>query len=249
MRRYHSATGPHAQMVISGVKPLQFTVERGSRGIGREQPTKFAFDLYEKQDDRFSNYAIRHFYILKNASDNAPAPADLLPPGYHYGDTIKESYTPDLVGTTNTTNLRYPCVRKYDAAVPEIIDLPQTYNDQTYLRLAETYLLKAEAQFKLGDKAGAAETLNTVRRRSHASDITAANVTLDFILDERSRELLGEEHRRYTLLRTGKWLERVAAYNHRGGQTIAPRDTLFPIPQVVIDANLTLKMPQNPGFQ
>ena len=248
MRRYHNSTGPHAQLVFNNVRPLQFTVERGSRGIGREQPTKFALDLYEKTDDRFSNYAIRQFYILQTAAENAPAPADNLPPGYNYGDTIKLSYKNDLTGLTNVSVRDYPCVRKYDAAIPEIIDLPLTYNDQPYLRLAETYLLKAEAQFKLGDFAGAAQTINIVRRRAKASDISAANVTLDFILDERSRELLGEEHRRYTLLRTRKWLERVAAHNFRGGQTIAPRDTLFPIPQVVIDANLTLPMPQNPGF-
>lgn len=71
---------------------------------------------------------------------------------------------------------------------------------------------------------------------------------MDFILDERSRELITEEHRRYTLLRTGKWLERVKAHNFRGGQTATARDTLYPIPQIVIDANLTKPMPQNPGF-
>src|SRR5690606_15029776 len=115
--------------------------------------------------------------------------------------------------------------------------------------LAETYLLKAEAQFKLGNNAGAAETINIIRRRAHTHEISASDVTLDFILDERSRELITEEHRRYTLLRTGKWLERVQAYNFAGGhQTAAARDTLYPIPQVVIDAHLTTEMPQNPGF-
>lgn len=248
MRRYHSSTGPHAQLKFNGVQPLVFTVERGSRGIGREQPTKWAIDLYEPQDERGSNYAIRKYYILKNAAENAPAPADNLPPGYNYGDTIKLNWKKDLTGLTNVSIKDYPCIRKYDSAVPEIIDLPQTYNDQPYLRLAETYLLKAEAQLKLNDKSGAASTINIVRRRSKASDISAAQVTIDFILDERSRELIGEEHRRYTLLRTRKWLERVKKYNSRGGQTAAARDTLYPIPQVVIDANLTLKMPQNPGF-
>ena len=71
---------------------------------------------------------------------------------------------------------------------------------------------------------------------------------IDFILDERSRELVTEEHRRYTLLRTNKWLERTALYNARGGEFIADKDRLFPIPQVVIDANLTQDMPNNPGY-
>ena len=58
-----------------------------------------------------------------------------------------------------------------------------------------------------------------------------------------------EGPRRYTLLRTGKWAERTMLYNHNGGQTINPeRDILLPIPQSVIDANLTGAMRQNPDF-
>jgi len=50
------------------------------------------------------------------------------------------------------------------------------------------------------------------------------------------------------LLRTGKWFSRTKAFNHFGGENITLRDTLFPIPQSVIDANLTKPMPQNPGW-
>ena len=57
-----------------------------------------------------------------------------------------------------------------------------------------------------------------------------------------------EEDRRFTLLRTNKWLERTRLYNKFGGELIAERDTLFPIPQDVIDANLTSTMSQNPGW-
>lgn len=248
MRRYHNASSHHLQIKIGKVVPLQKTPERGGIGIGREQPTKWAIDLYEPSDDRGSNYAIRKYYILRTAAENAPAPADNLPIGYDYGDTIKLSWENDLTGLANNKVGDYPFIRKYDTTNPETDPLRGSYNDQTYLRLAETYLLKAEAQLKLGDKQGAAETINVIRRRSNASDISASDVTIDFILDERSRELIAEEHRRYTLLRTGKWLERVQAYNFRGGQTATARDTLYPIPQIVIDANLTLTMPQNPGF-
>src|SRR5690606_33413531 len=209
---------------------------------------KWAIDLYESQDDRGSNYAIRKYYILRTAAENAPAPADNLPPGYNYGDTLKLSWENDLTGLTNVRIFNYPNIRKYDTYTPDVNELRGSYNDQTYLRLAETYLLKAEAQFKLGNSSGAAETINVVRRRANASEITGADVSIDFILDERSRELLCEEHRRYTLLRTGKWLERVKLHNHNGGQVARMTDTLFPIPQSVIDANLTQEMPQNPGF-
>ncbi|OFY03150.1 MAG: hypothetical protein A2W90_22640 [Bacteroidetes bacterium GWF2_42_66] len=248
MRRWHSGSYLHTLISINKVNPLQFTVDRGGRGLGRCAPTKWAIELYEPKDDRGSNFAIRKYYILQNAVENAPAPADKLPPGYNYGDTIKLSWAKDLSGTSNSGRNDWPFVRKFDSVIPTNLQESWQYNDQVYLRLAETYLLKAEAQFKLGNSTDAANTINIIRRRANASEISASNVSIDFILDERSRELIGEEHRRYTLLRTGKWLERVQAYNHRGGQTATARDTLFPIPQVVIDANLTEKMPQNPGF-
>jgi hypothetical protein len=147
--------------------------------------------------------------------------------------------------TKNRTN--WPFSRKWDYAYASNIDEAAQFNDLIYLRLAETYLLKAEAQLALNDPDGAAATLNIIRARSNATPITAADVDIDFILDERSRELLCEEQRRCTLLRTGKWLERVRAYNNNGGATARDIDVLFAIPQDVIDANLTLEMENNPG--
>src|SRR5690606_28547076 len=147
---------------IGDVVPLQKTPQRGGIGIGREQPTKWAINLYEPQDDRGSNYAIRKYYILRTAAENAPAPADQLPPGYNYGDTIKLSWENDLTGTDNGKVGNYPFIRKYDTTNPETDPLRGSYNDQPYLRLAETYLLKAEAQLKLGNLSGAAETINIV---------------------------------------------------------------------------------------
>lgn len=62
----------------------------------------------------------------------------------------------------------------------------------------------AEAQIKLGELDEAAETINILRRRSNAYEISAQDVILDFILDERSRKLFTEEQSRYTLLTTNK---------------------------------------------
>ncbi len=247
MRRWISNTNYHAQIVIDGVAPIQMTVDRGGRGIGRIAMTKWAIDLYEPEDDRGSEYAIRKFYVLKDAAGNAPNPADRLPPGYQYGDTVYMKWDVDITGD-NKNRRDWPHSRKFDSTPVANVQSGNQYNDQAYLRLAETYLLKAEAQYRQGDLAGAAETLNIVRRRANAKEITADDVTIDFILDERSRELVFEEHRRYTLLRTGKWLERVALYNNNGGQRASLRDTLLPIPQTVIDANLSREFPQNPGF-
>ncbi len=245
MRRWHSSR--YADISIGGVRPLQYTIERGGRGLSRMSLTKWSIDNYEVDDHRASNYAIRKYFILKDAAQNAPAPADRLPSGYQFGDTIHLNWSNDItVSTRNRTD--WPFSRKWDSTIETNMQQTAQYNDQVYLRLAETYLLKAEAQLLLGDPTGAAQTINIVRGRSNASPVSGSDIDIDFILDERSRELLCEEHRRYTLLRTGKWLERVKLYNHNGGQIAREIDQLFPIPQSVLDANLTKEMPQNPGF-
>ena len=238
--RYYSAT-------FAGTKtPLKITVERGGRGLSRTSITKWAMDIYEDADDRFSNHVIRKYYILKTDEENGGVGADKLPSGYAYGDTVWNDWSKDI--TYDSRNrYNWPHSRKWDYAHSGNVEDNYQYNDIIHLRLAETYLLKAEAQLALSDPGEAAITLNTIRARSNATPITAGDVDIDFILDERSRELLCEEQRRCTLLRTGKWLERVRAFNHNGGETVRDIDVLFAIPQDVIDANLTLEMENNPG--
>lgn len=87
--------------------------------------------------------------------------------------------------------------------------------DVYVFRLADTYLLAAEACFLLGDKEKAAEYINVVRKRAaipgkeKEMEISPSIVDIDFILDERARELAGEFHRWYDLKRTGKLYERM----------------------------------------
>lgn len=237
----------YMDIVIDGVKPLQITFERGGRGKAYTAPTKWLIDSYEPQDKRASNHAIRKWFTLKDAEDNAPFSADRLPVGYTYGDTIRLDWSEPLTPETWERN-DWPYSRKHEGSVPDNVASNYNYDDYIAVRLADTYLLKAEAQYKMGNSVEAAESVNIVRRRSNASDVNVDDIDIDFILDERSRELFNEEYRRYTLLRTQKWFERTKAHNFFGGERISERDTLFPIPQSVIDANLTAPMPQNPGF-
>jgi hypothetical protein len=247
VRAHHQ--GRFMDINMGGVVPLQITYERGGRGKAYTAPTKWGIDIYnDPKDDRGSNYIMRKYFILKNAEQNAPYPADKLPAGYKYGDTLRLNWTKDLTAKT-WRQAAWPYSRKTEGTDPNNVTLSPNFEDYIEVRLADTYLLKAEAEFKLGRPADAAQTINVIRRRSNASDITSADINMDFILDERSRELFIEEDRRHTLLRTGKWYERTKAYNHFGGENIALRDTLFPIPQIVIDANLTKTMTQNPGFE
>jgi hypothetical protein len=242
--------------------PITFTVETGGRGLGRFAVTRFAFSLYEPGDHRGSAFAWRHFYLMNNPASlptnaNANTAATCAVPGYRtgptggrLGDTVRLSVNCNEPAPNATTASNWPSIRKWDWAPTDPADVQNSsnYNDQVYLRLAETYLILAEAQLRLNDPAGAAATLNIIRARANASPVTPAQVTLNFILDERSRELISEEHRRYTLLRTGTWFARTKQYNVYAGQFITLRDTILPIPQSVIDANLTKPMPQNAGY-
>lgn len=214
---------------------MQIAPEYGGRGIGRLAMTRYAILLYEAADQRGGDFALRRFYTMNNAVT--------LLAGRKLGDTLRTVFTAEKI-----SDPLWPSTRKWDWASTIDPVGGATYVDQPYLRLADTYLLLAEAQFKQGKLAEAAATLNIVRARAGASAIVPSQVTLAFILDERSRELMTEEQRRYTLLRTGTWYARTVLYNPLAKLGVVQRDSLLPIPQTVIDANLTKKMTQNPGY-
>ena len=73
--------------------------------------------------------------------------------------------------------------------------------DWYMIRIAETYLLRAEAYLGLGDKNSAAADINVLRSRAGAKPVEAGQVDIDYIMDERIRELFGEEERYITLNR------------------------------------------------
>ena len=123
-----------------------------------------------------------------------------------------------------------------------------TCHDMYMIRLPETYFLRAEAYLLKGDAQKAADDLNVVRNRAKAVPVTPAEVTIDYILDERARELIFEEDRRVTLQRTGKLVERVRKYNNLNKGNIQDFHALFPIPFSEIEANKDAVLTQNPGY-
>jgi hypothetical protein len=116
------------------------------------------------------------------------------------------------------------------------------------MRLAETYLLRAEAYVGLNQPALAAADINKVRSRAGASDVLPANVNIDYILDERLRELGIEEKRMLTLMRLGKWVERTRKYNPFYGVQMKDHYNLWPIPFGEIEKNNKGVLDQNPGY-
>lgn len=123
-----------------------------------------------------------------------------------------------------------------------------TYRDMYLLRLPETYLLRAEAFWRKGDLASAATDINVVRSRAKATPVTPEEVNLDYILDERARELIFEEQRRITLHRTQTLVERVRKYNDMNRDEIKDHHGLWPIPYAEIEANVDVVIDQNPGY-
>lgn len=103
--------------------------------------------------------------------------------------------------TANDTVTLFPRIWKFGTDKHVDGDYRRYDPDWYVIRLAETYLLLAEAYLNKGDKASAADAINVVRARAKAPLCTAADVTIDYILDERARELYGEEHRAVTLSR------------------------------------------------
>jgi hypothetical protein len=82
-------------------------------------------------------------------------------------------------------------------------------------------------------------------------DVTPAQMTLDYVMEERERELAGEFTRWYDITRPGLsyFLGRVRAYNPHGASTVADKHLLRPIPQSQIDGVIVgPKYPQNPGY-
>ena len=131
----------------------------------------------------------------------------------------------------------------------------KTYTDQYFFRLAEAYLLRAEAYVKLGKNAEAAADINVLHARAKATPCTAEEVDLDYVLDERLRELTCEEKRRLTLSRVGKLAERIKKYNpyfsaahSADGKDYDAHFDLLPVPLSAIQANKDAKLEQNPGY-
>lgn len=128
--------------------------------------------------------------------------------------------------------------------------------DIPVFRLAEMYLIYAEAVKKGGaggDETTAINYINLLRRRAFngtGGDITNADFTEDFILDERSRELYWEGHRRTDLIRNNKFTEGTYLWPWKGGvpggASVADFRKLYPLP--ALDLNVNQNLVQNPGY-
>ncbi|HLZ87312.1 MAG TPA: RagB/SusD family nutrient uptake outer membrane protein, partial [Puia sp.] len=172
----------------------------------------------------------------------------------------------------------YPSLKKYDdnkrVGVSDYSGRPTPV-----ARLGETYLLAAEAAIQAGQTSNALSLISTLRTRAAYraglapadlaarqammlmkntgtaqspvwSPLTTADMTLDFIMQERTRELFGENVRWADLACRGLLVSRVQAYNQLGGPNVKSTNVLRPIPQSLLDAitDPNKAQYQNPGY-
>ena len=169
-------------------------------------------------------------YAICNIEDNYADPAK---PGRFF-PSLKKMDCPSLYAGTNPSK-------------------PYSSADCIIYRLGETYLLAAEIDWRLGDVNGAVDRLNDLRNRSceghdHSLDITAADVTEDFLLDEYAREMIGEWNRWMTLKRFRALERRIKECNPQITNFKPDVHYLRPIPDgelLVIDNPQEY---QNPGY-
>lgn len=153
----------------------------------------------------------------------------------------------------------FPTLSKHLDPTRQSVNDVRGGRDFIVARLADTYLLAAEALIRQGKIGEAVPYINAVRVRgakpgkAEAMKVTAGQVNLDFLLNERGRELAGEGHRWYTLVRNGKLVEYVRKFNDpaEAARNIQAHHVLRPIPQDQIDRTKNpdgSEFGQNPGF-
>ncbi len=165
------------------------------------------------------------------------------------------------VGTDGYSSTKYRNKTRTGAAAPHADPAGNWVDiDFPLFRLAEIYLIYAESVLKSGtggDAATALTYINRLRGRAYANNpasttgnITAGQLTLPFILDERGRELYYEGHRRTDLIRHGKFTTSAYLWAWKGGvaggTSVDSKYNLFPIPSTDLSSNPNLV--QNPGY-
>jgi starch-binding outer membrane protein, SusD/RagB family len=249
-------------MRINGVAPFQWPIGdyTGGRGVGFLQPTRHFADSVWKSDFTTDIRNANHNFVREFVGTNPASPL--------FGKTISVSNPPAGSGITYpsrvfyayqskaTTPFNHPVglyvnpgssdpIKKYEVKA----SAGGTYTDQYMFRFAETYLLRAEANLGLNNLTAAAADINVVRSRAKASPVLPAQVNIDYILDERLRELGIEEKRMLTLMRLDKLVDRVTRFNSFYAPNMKPHFRLWAIPQGEIERNRTGTLEQNPGYQ
>lgn len=177
-------------------------VTSAGRGIGRNRGTRYSTkDIWINAGaDQRHNRDNGNWMDMEDLVYNAPSLESSNDP--YYGKNL-ELYLPDGTALCSDTIRNWYGWPQYKFFVPDPNrSKPQGGHSDWYIyRIAETHLLRAEANFWNGNLQAAADDINLVRARALADPITAVDVNIGYILDERARELYYEENRKTELTR------------------------------------------------
>ena len=209
------------------------------RGVAYVRPTNYAnYTIWRNagNDLRNNEANIKRNYYFGDDVD-----------GFKKGDLIPKSYLTERADTMISVfpNWQKFGTDKHINATPDNGYLRDFY----IVRLPETYLLRAEAYLAKGDATSAAADINVIRDRAQAPLVAPGEVTLDYILDERARELFGEEFRMLTLGRLDLIYERTKEHGFEAAKaSVREYNNLMPIPLTAINRNVGAVLEQNPGY-
>ncbi len=240
---------------VAGMLPAD---SLGGRGIGRLRLNNWVlYGLYEEEDMRNSKYNLRRDFWFNSSDANYSTIKGLqIPYGVDTEFTLADGKKTKVLAADTVWRLA-PYITKWNYFDSRDTFGYGTWKDFILMRLAETYLLRAEARFNQGNLGGATDDINEVRGRANATPAEESDISLDYILDERARELIGEENRRYTLVRTGTLVERattltgvgpLANGNIETTNGLTEKHLLLPIPQLERDLNKDADLNQNTGY-
>lgn len=177
-------------------------------------------------------------------------------PGYEMSEAERATKPYQVLVPSKYNERLFPALTKH--LDPGRADLTQFQGGRDFIamRLGETYLLLAESLLLQGKVSEATDALNMVRKRAAFPgkeaelEITSDQMTFDFLVEERARELIGEQFRWLDLKRWGLLLERVRLHNPQASPNIQDFHVLRPIPQNQIDRaeGGPAGFPQNAGY-
>jgi starch-binding outer membrane protein, SusD/RagB family len=235
------------------------------RPFNRYMPTLSLLNMFDETNDArydasfqtvwYANKAATGFAIGDTAAYAAKTtiPSSVMNSKKYTTYDVSKTYAATGVPTQRKF---YVSLKKFKDSTRTTFNEAQSARDVFVIRLAEMYLIAAEAELKISKLDSAAYYLNIIRTRAalpgHTANmqITPGQVTLDFILDERAREFAGEQTRWFDLKRTGKLVERVKALNPDAAPYIQAFHVVRPIPQAQIDAVSNKdEFKQNDGYQ
>lgn len=162
-------------------------------------------------------------------------------------------------GTIRGSDVFVP-LQKFKYPYRTAVNAQPGFNDIFLIRFAEMYLIAAEADIQLGNAASAAQYVNVIRTRAAikapvnqtaAMQVTAADMTLDFILEERAREFAGEHLRWFDIARIKNQNNFATFIKAKNPDITAVQDyhRLRPVPQEELDALLNgTEFGQNLGY-